>query len=428
MRDNALVAALRQQGNPVLMLPLYTPLTLDETDQSRGTPVFFGGVNVYLEQKFPWFRRAPDFLRSVLSSPVLLRYASSFAAKTSASELGDLTVSMLRGEHGFQASELETLIAWLKQSEKPDVICLSNILLGGLTTRLRSELGVPVVSYLQGEDFFLDGLPERHREQAWCLASQRAGEMDGLIAPSRYFADTMTRRLGLPKERAHVVLNGIQLEGFEPAANFPTEPVIGYFARMSPEKGLGLLVDTFLLLRRDPRLAGLRLKVGGSCTAADNGFVNDIKARLERSDATASVEFCPNVDRAGKIEFLRSLTVFCTPALYGEAFGLYVIEAMACGVPVVVPDVAAFPELIALTDGGLVTGASAQELARAIGELVVDLERARAMGLRGYQNVVQRFSIERMARETADVLRRITSRGRRMETTDEPRAAQPQPG
>ncbi len=427
MRDNSLVAALRLQGDHVLMVPLYTPLTLDEADQSRGTPIFFGGVNVFLEQKFAWFRRAPSFLRNLLSAPALLRLASRFAAKTSAAELGDLAVSMLRGEHGFQASELETLITWLKQCEKPDVVCLSNILLSGLTTRLRSELGVPVVSHLQGEDFFLDGLPEPHRQEAWRLASQRARELDALIAPSRFFADTMTRRLGLPKQRAHVVLNGIALDGFAPAGCFPEEPVVGYFARMAPEKGLGLLVDAFLLLRQDPRFTRLRLKVGGSCTAADKSFVSGIKARLEKSGVLGSVEFFPNVDRAGKIEFLRSLTVFCTPALYGEAFGLYVIEAMGCGVPVVVPRAAAFPELIELTGGGLVTGCSARELARTIGDLVTDPERSRAMGLKGHQSVVDRFSIERMALDMADVLRRVTRGGRGMEPTDEPRAAQPQP-
>jgi hypothetical protein len=59
LRDNALVAALRKMGHHVLMVPLYLPLTLDEKDESDGVPIFFSGINVYLEQKSEWFRGAP---------------------------------------------------------------------------------------------------------------------------------------------------------------------------------------------------------------------------------------------------------------------------------------------------------------------------------------------------------------------------------
>src|SRR3954468_2697699 len=108
-RDNALVAELRAQGHDVTMIPLYLPLTLDEEDQSAGMPVFFGGINVYLEQKFALFRRAPNWLRRCLSSEGMLRWAAGRTAKTRASDVGDLMISMLRGEEGRQARELEEL-------------------------------------------------------------------------------------------------------------------------------------------------------------------------------------------------------------------------------------------------------------------------------------------------------------------------------
>jgi hypothetical protein len=59
-RDNALVAALRKQGHSVLMVPLYLPLTLDEADETRGTPIFFNCVNIYLEHKSESFRTTPN--------------------------------------------------------------------------------------------------------------------------------------------------------------------------------------------------------------------------------------------------------------------------------------------------------------------------------------------------------------------------------
>jgi hypothetical protein len=56
IRDNALVKILRQMGHQVIMVPLYLPFTLDEADQSEGTPIFFSGINVYLEQKSALFQ------------------------------------------------------------------------------------------------------------------------------------------------------------------------------------------------------------------------------------------------------------------------------------------------------------------------------------------------------------------------------------
>src|SRR5206468_435458 len=113
LHDNTLVSALIAQGHDALLVPTYTPIRTDETDVSRG-PVFFGGVNVYLEQKVPLFRRTPWFLDRLLNARWLLRWVSRFAAKTRAEELGELALSMLRGQHGFQRKEIDKLVYWLE--------------------------------------------------------------------------------------------------------------------------------------------------------------------------------------------------------------------------------------------------------------------------------------------------------------------------
>jgi hypothetical protein len=130
LRDNALVRALRQMGHAVVMAPMYLPLTLDEDDQSAGTPILFGGINVFLEQQSALFRKAPGWLHRLLAAPSLLRLAAGAAGKTRAEDLGELTISMLRGEEGNQARELDDVIRWLRL-EKPDVVCISNSLLVG---------------------------------------------------------------------------------------------------------------------------------------------------------------------------------------------------------------------------------------------------------------------------------------------------------
>lgn len=406
-RDNALVAALRRQGHSALMIPLYLPLTLDEEDQSRGTPIFYNGVNVYLEQKSSWFRGAPAWVRRLSGAPGLLKWASGRAAKTRAADLGDITLSMLRGEEGNQARELAELIAFLKTQPRPDIICLSNALLAGLARRLKSELRAPIACVLQGEDTFLDALPESHKARAWRTLTERCADIDLFIPPTQYFAKRMGERLRLPENRVRVIPDGINLAGYGNAAETkseipsPARPTLGFFARMCREKGLDTLVEAFIVLKERDRVKNLKLKVGGGCGPADEPFVNSLRERLKAKVFHDEAEFFPNVDRAAKQEFLSSLSVFSVPALYGEAFGLYVIEALASGVPVVQPRHAAFPELVELSGGGaLCEPGSPQALADAIEPLLLDPARASALGAAGRKSVGEKFSADQMARET----------------------------
>lgn len=404
-RDNALVAALRRGGHEVLMVPLYLPMTLDEENQSAGTPTFFGGINVYLQQQSACFRRAPQWLHSLLDSPILLKLAAGRAAKTRAADVGELTLSMLRGEEGNQARELDELLAWLKTQPRPDVVLLSNALLVGFTRRLKAELGCKVICNLQGEDAYLDSMPSPLRERVWALLAERCRDCDLFLAPSRYFADTMARRLELPAEKVKVVFNGISLEGYAetPSSKFPvpSSPTLGYFARMCREKGLDLLVETFIELKQRGTVPNLKLKVGGGCGPGDEAFVAQLKGHLRRAGCLGEVEFHPNLTRAQKVSFLRSLTVFSVPALYGEGFGLYLIEAMAAGVPVVQPRHAAFPELVAATGGGLIAEANAAALASAIEGLLLAPAQLRSLGEAGRCAVSELFTVDRMAGEVA---------------------------
>jgi glycosyltransferase involved in cell wall biosynthesis len=405
-RDNALVAELRRLGHDVTMVPLYLPLTLDEVDQSADTPIFFGGINVYLEQKSNLFRYTPNFLRRLLTSRKLLAWASGRTASTRAQDVGDILISMLRGEEGRQARELDELIFWLKTQPKPDVICLSNALLVGLARRLKSELGAPIVCTLQGEDYFLDALPETHRGEAWRLLSERARDVDLFIAPSNYFGNLMTKRLNLSPEKVTVVYNGINLDGFEiqtrkPQTQSLSAPVLGYLARMCKEKGLDTLVEAFILVKHRGNIPRLKLQIAGSCGPADEAFVKSLRKRLAEAGFIGEAAFFPNISRVEKIDFLRGLSAFSVPANYGEAFGIYLIEALAAGIPVVQPRTASFTELVEATGGGVLCEPNnPKSLADAIEDLLRHPERARTLGGTGRAAVHQNFDAETMARNT----------------------------
>ncbi|HEY3285331.1 MAG TPA: glycosyltransferase family 4 protein [Armatimonadota bacterium] len=410
LRDNALVKELRALGHDALMVPMYLPPTLDE-EAAPGAPLFYGGVNVYLQQKLAPFRRTPRWVDSLFDSPKALKLAASRAGSTQAADLGELTLSTLRGELGRQVKELDRLVAWLSSEARPDVVCLSNALLIGLARRIRERTGAAVVCTLQGEDTFFDDLPEADSRAAWDLLSERAAEVDGLIAVSQFYADLMTGRARLPRERVHVVHNGILLDGYGPAGDPPAPPVLGFLGRMCPAKGLHALVDAFALLRKRGRVGDLKLKIAGTQTAADRKYVAGLLERLPGLEA--DVEVLPNLDRDAKLAFLRGLTVLSVPATYAESFGLYLIEAMAAGVPVVQPRQGAIPEILEATGGGVLCEPNnVESLALALEGLLLDPVAARAMGERGRTSVQDHFTARRMAEQTLQVFDLAVARRR----------------
>jgi glycosyltransferase involved in cell wall biosynthesis len=408
LRDAGLIRALKRLGHDPLMVPLYLPLKIDEPRSVRSAPVFFGGINVYLQQKSALFRKTPRWLDRLFDAPWLLRWAARKAGMTRAQDLAETTLSMLRGEDGRQAKELERLIAWLAAEERPDVVCLSNVLLIGIARRVRQELRVPIVVALQDEDIFLDGLPEPHRERAYAAIAERARDADAFVAVSRYYADLLRERLGLPREKVHVVYNGISPEGYEPAPAPPDPPVIGFLERLCPEKGIDILADAFLSLRG--RFKGLRLRAAGGWTTADEPFLSEIRGRLAAASAASDAEFLPNLERGDRQAFLRGLSVLSVPARHAEAFGMYIIEALASGVPVVLPRRGAFPELVEATGGGILyDGDGPEPLAEALASMLSAPPRARELGEKGRKAVLESFTVERAAGRLVEIYHGVTA-------------------
>jgi glycosyltransferase involved in cell wall biosynthesis len=317
---------------------------------------------------------------------------------------------MIRGEEGRQAREIDELVAYLKQHHQPDIISLSNALLAGMARKLKRELNSSIVCMLQGEDSFLDGLPESHRQTTWRALAERCSDIDLFIAPSKYFGNLMSQRLNLPPAKVRVVHNGLDLDGWRPAAIPPNPPVLGYFARMCKEKGLHTLVDAFISLKKRNRVPQLKLHAGGAMGPSDEPFVNELKLRLQGNGVLGDVTFFSNVTREQKQQFFRRISVMSVPALYGEAFGLYLLEAWAAGVPVVQPPVASFPELIEATGGGTVAkGTDAESLANAIEELLL-AENQRLVASRSARAAMQeRFTSRQMTKDMLEAFRAIAS-------------------
>lgn len=408
LHDNTLARAMIADGDDVLLVPTYTPLRTDEPDVSLPR-VMLGGINMYLQQRVFPFRYTPGFVDRLLDSPWLLNWLSRWQRSVDAAKLGDLTVSILRGEDGHQRKEVAHLARWLAGEVRPDVVHLSNVMLVGLAGMLRRELGVPIVCSLSGEDVFLDRLRMPFREQARQLIQQHAGEVSAFVAMNRYFARYMAEYMAIDVERTAVIPHGLDLTGHGTRLRRRDNGfVLGYLARIHPDKGLHHLIDAFKILNEDASLPPLKLKAAGYMSVAERRYLEQERQRLSRWGLLDHFEYHGEPDRAGKIAFLQSLDVMSVPGVYRESKGLSVYEAMANAVPVVVPAHGTFPELIEDTGGGLLHApGDPADLAGAIRRFIVEPALIDQYGLRGQQAVRQRYTAAQMAQRTRELYLRV---------------------
>jgi ABC-type lipoprotein export system ATPase subunit/glycosyltransferase involved in cell wall biosynthesis len=406
MRDNALATALKRLGQQVTLIPLYTPLRSDAPSESI-PEVYYGGVNVYLQHATRLFRHTPRLLDAIFDRPWLLNAAGSLGAQSDPRKLADFTLDVIRGEDGNAGKELGRLVEFLRDEVKPQVISLPNLMFIGMARTFRQALDVPVVCELTGEDIFLDAMKPADRERIRSVIRSRAPDVTRFVATSAYYAGAMAEYLDIPRENIDVVYTGLAREYLAQtprSRNGGGPPTIGYLARICSEKGVSRLVDAYILLRKLPGMERARLKIAGYLGARDEKWFRAVQHRVDEAGVRDGVEYLGEVDRDGKLAFLDSIDVFSVPTAYPEAKGIYVLEAMARGVPVVQPAHGSFPELIGATAGGvLVPPGDPAALAQALADLQKDPARRLELGHRGRAAVESAFTDEHMAANMLEV-------------------------
>ncbi len=209
VRDNATVRALARAGQDVIAVPMYLPPLVDRVEAIAAAPVFYGGINSYLQQHSAFFRKTPRWFDRIFDSRLLLRMAARRAGSVRASGLGELTLSVMKGAEGKQVKELDRLMRWLGGQPRPDVAHLSTSLLLGIGVEIKKRLGVPLVCTLQDEDVWLDAMEEPSRTQCWDTMAELGRHVDAFIAVSRSFGEVMRDRMRIPAGRLHVVPVGV---------------------------------------------------------------------------------------------------------------------------------------------------------------------------------------------------------------------------
>ena len=406
MQDNALARALMQSDCEVSLIPTYTPLRLDQEDVSEKR-IFLGGINLYLDNAIPGWRYLPRFLVSWLDRPGVLRWATQRGIENDASKLGAMTLAMLQGSHGAMRREYAELVHYLT-SLRPDAILFSNALLSGVLPLLRESYSGPIFCLLQGDDIFLDQLPQKFHDRVLEQLRENSEQFDLFLTHSRFYADYIRNYIGLPRDKFEQLPLAIDTTISEPQKqDYESQgrPVrVGYFARIAPEKGLLELAKAAAALHTE----GLDLEVhaGGYFGPAHKEYMDQIhKAAAPLGDRFHYIG-SPDTD-AQKRQFLKTMDLLCVPVNFEEPKGLYALEAMSQGVPVVLPQRGGLTELVADTGSGLTYSQDDPEgLKNALRKLILSAEERHQFGQAGVQAVRDRHSTQAAASHLLNICRK----------------------
>jgi len=393
-RDNLYAQALQNAGHEVSIMPLYLPLA--EKSEQSNTPLFFPATTYYVAQKFFKNKPVPRFLRTVLEAPFVLRLASHFSGTTSAKGMENMTLSMIKGDDINFVAQIEKVIEWVENTERPDVIHLSTSMLIGLAKAIKNRLDIPIVCSLQDEEVWLDSLEEEHAREAWKAIGNNVKFVDRFIASSEFYKAVSFARI--PEiQTIDVVYPGVNIDKYQ-SSEPPDNPTIGFFYRANHENGLDILANAFVQLKTENSIPNLKLKIGGGYTRENHKFVSHIQNILKpfMSDVIWSEDYTLKEHPT----FYKEISLICAPLRFEEGFGLYLAESFAAGRPAVVPDTGSFREVVG--DAGVLYAPNDSEnLANALREILLDSavyqgcsERAELLSRERYNDVVASRKLE----------------------------------
>lgn len=412
LRDSGFSQALRDRGHEAHTLPIYLPLFIDNKKQDNDTPVFYGAVNIFLKQNYSLFRHMPAWMYRLFNSKPILKLAASKAGSTRAHGLEEMTLSMLRGHEGYQQEELQMLTDYLRDHEKPDIVHLSNALLLGLAYKIKNELHIPVVCSLQDEDVWVDAMYPHYRQKVWNMMAEKGKDVDAFISVSDFFSGVMRNNMRIPGKKLHTIHVGINPDNYTYHKPETNHPVIGYLSRMNEENGFAVFVDAFIELRKNPTFCDVKLRVSGGNTVDDKRFINKQIRKLKKNNLEHAIEFVEDYSKEALGRFFSGLTFLSVPVLKGEAFGLYQLESLASGIPMIQPALGAFPEIINATGGGVIYEPNTpQALAAKWQEVLSQPEKITEMSQNGHASIAAKFNLAKLTQKVIDVYANISKSG-----------------
>ncbi len=409
MHDMLLAQGLINKGHEVKLYPLYTPVKVDFALPQKEKKIYFSGLNAFLEQNFKAFRkRNGGVMDKLLESPSLIKLMMSFSIDIEPAKLGAMTVSVLKGEEGYQEREVLRLVEAMKKDGKPDIAVITNSMLIGIAPVIGRELGAQVYCQLMGEEDFIKNLPVPYAEEAHTLLRRHAKYIKKFLAPSAAYAEEMAYFLAVEKERVQTITFGINSGYYSPGQERTKEPFkIGFLSRIMPAKGFDLLVEAFILLSKKYGREAELWVAGLTLGARHKQYFLACKKRLKEEGLLEKFHYAGVPGLKEKAAFLKELSVFSVPSRFPESRGFAALEAMASGIPVVLPDNGIYRDFVNKGNAGLLVKPNdPQTLAEGIIKIMDDARKADEYGKNAAACAVKDYSQEKMVEETVQFYER----------------------
>jgi glycosyltransferase involved in cell wall biosynthesis len=386
------------EGVSAAAIPLYLPPEKIYSESGFDSNVFFGAISLYLREKVHFLEQMPSFMDKILDSAPLLKIAAKRAGTTRTEGLEDMTLNMISSNHSSREKEVERLVKYMISTGKPDIIHLSNALIIGLAKQIKSLTDVKVVCSLQNEDDWINDMAEPFQTQAWKMIAEESVNIDAFISPSKYYRDFFISKTGMPAEKIKVIPSGIESFKDLEKKNNDNGPAIGFFSRVSRHNGFDKIADAFIALKSEHEFSNLTLHVCGGFTSDDKPFISEQIKKIKEHGFKSSVHIYPEFVGSAKEDFLSAIDIMSVPVRKYDAYGLYILESNAAGIPVVQPATGAFPEIIEMTGGGILYEPdTVEQLAENLKTLLRNKELAGSYGKRGSIAVKEKLTLKHMS-------------------------------
>ena len=270
------------------------------------------------------------------------------------------------------------------------------------------------------------------------MIERRLNHVDLIVGCSAYITEKVQWRFPQFAERCRTVHNGVDIHRFFRANGHPTlkedeAKRLLFVGRVSPEKGVHVLLDAFQIVAE--RCPGAQLEIVGSkqqlpldllLSLSDDkavtelasfydgrsrfSYLSHLQTQLRSAGLADQVILTDSIPHAQLANHYRRANVVINPS-FSESFGMSLIEAMSCEVPVVATRVGGMIEIVEESNAGLlVEPGDALSLAEAILHLLANNDRREAMGRAGRQWVLDRFSWEKVVATLLDQYERLNKR------------------
>ena len=412
MRDLPLINALKRQDMEVTMVPIYLPLFTDEDSFIDDHGVFLGAINLYLKYKFPALKKMPSWMSRILNSVPMLKLAAKLSSSTEATSLEDMTMDMITGDMPYIEKEIGHLTEFLTDSIKPDIVHISNALLVGLGIDIKRKLwekGIKcgLVCTLQDEHTWLDVMEGPYKTMGWETLKNSVRDVDMFFPVSSYYKQFMDARMAIPSGKSSVIFNGIEYEKYSEVKPAADPPVIGYLSRLHKGYGLDRLAGVYIRLKKEPAFKDLQLRITGGATGADRSYIGQVKSKLKKHIKTGDVKFFKHFDIESRLSFFHGMTLLSVPMEQPEAFGIYLLEAMASGIPVVQPAIGSFPEILLDGPGRVYDPDRDDALYDAVRGILLDREHLNDRADKARERIKDNFSLDVVAEKLKESYRAL---------------------